>query len=90
MGLLNIGGGKGPQIIQLFGRGVRLKGKDFSLKREVTSNIRLKKLQTLNIFGFNAAYINTFLDAIKLKVTLSNDTDNRSASSIRRFRLSSI
>jgi hypothetical protein len=33
MGLMNIGRKEGPQIIQLFGRGVRLKGKDFSLKR---------------------------------------------------------
>ena len=33
MGLMNIGRNEGPQVIQLFGRGVRLKGKDFSLKR---------------------------------------------------------
>ena len=33
MGLLRIGKGEGPQVIQLFGRGVRLKGKDKSLKR---------------------------------------------------------
>ncbi|HHH41575.1 MAG TPA: restriction endonuclease subunit R, partial [Chloroflexi bacterium] len=33
MGLLNIGRREGSQIIQLFGRGVRLKGKDMSLKR---------------------------------------------------------
>jgi hypothetical protein len=33
MGLMNVGRKEGPQIIQLFGRGVRLKGKDFSLKR---------------------------------------------------------
>ncbi|MCV4754643.1 hypothetical protein OFC37_34790, partial [Escherichia coli] len=31
MGLMNIGRSEGPQIIQLFGRGIRLKGKDFSL-----------------------------------------------------------
>lgn len=30
--LLNVGKSEGPQIIQLFGRGVRLKGKNFSLK----------------------------------------------------------
>lgn len=34
MGLINMGKGEGPQIIQLFGRGVRLKGRDYSLKRE--------------------------------------------------------
>ncbi len=33
MGLLNIGKGEGPQVIQLFGRGVRLKGKKWTLKR---------------------------------------------------------
>jgi len=64
MGLLNIGRGKGPQIIQLFGRGVRLKGKDYSLKREETPDYDLNKLQTLNIFGLNADYINSFLQAI--------------------------
>ncbi len=34
MGLMNMGKSEGAQIIQLFGRGVRLKGKNFSLKRE--------------------------------------------------------
>ena len=33
MGLLNMGRGEGSQIIQLFGRGVRLKGENYSLKR---------------------------------------------------------
>lgn len=65
MGLLNIGRGKGPLIIQLFGRGVRLKGKDFSLKREETPHYIIKKLQTLFIFGLNADYINSFLEAIE-------------------------
>jgi len=41
MGLLNIGTGQGPQIIQLFGRGVRLKGKGMSLKRsEENTSVR--------------------------------------------------
>jgi len=65
MGLLNIGKGKGPMIIQLFGRGVRLKGKGFSLKREETPDYPVKKLQTLFIFGLNADYINSFLETIK-------------------------
>lgn len=34
-GLLNMGQGEGSQIIQLFGRGVRLKGKGMSLKRSL-------------------------------------------------------
>ena len=65
MGLLNIGRGRGPQIIQLFGRGVRLKGKGFSLKREEAPDYIIRKLQTLFIFGLNADYINNFLEAIE-------------------------
>jgi hypothetical protein len=63
MGLLNIGKGEGPQIIQLFGRGVRLKGKNLSLKRSGNSGISI--LETLNIYGISADYIGKFLDAIK-------------------------
>jgi len=64
MSLINMGKSEGPQIIQLFGRGVRLKGKDYSLKREENPDYKLKTLQTLFIFGLNADYINAFLAAI--------------------------
>ncbi|WP_049783081.1 hypothetical protein [Caldicellulosiruptor acetigenus] len=64
MGLLNMGKSEGPQIIQLFGRGVRLKGKDYSLKREESAEYNLKVLQTLFIFGLNADYVDAFLTAI--------------------------
>jgi len=64
MGLLNIGRGEGSQIIQLFGRGVRLKGKGYSLKRSTPSQrpkgLHLEKLETLNIFGVRADYMATF------------------------------
>jgi hypothetical protein len=63
MGLLNIGKGEGPQIIQLFGRGVRLKGKNLSLKR--SDNPEISTLETLNIYGISADYIGKFLSAIK-------------------------
>lgn len=62
MGLLNIGKGEGPQIIQLFGRGVRLKGKNLSLKR--SGNPEISILETLNIYGISAHYIGKFLNAI--------------------------
>lgn len=66
MGLLNMGQGEGSQIIQLFGRGVRLKGKCFSLKRstphERPKGLNLELLETLNIFGVRANYMNTFKD----------------------------
>jgi len=66
MGLLNVGKGQGPQIMQLFGRGVRLKGRNMSLKRtEATPGANghpkgIELLETLQIFGWNADYIETF------------------------------
>ncbi len=69
MGLLNIGRGEGSEIIQLFGRGVRLKGLDSALKRskaiEKTSATPpipsvLPLLETLNIFGLRADYMLQF------------------------------
>lgn len=65
MGLINMGKGEGPQIIQLFGRGVRLKGKELSLKRSYENKYHVKSLETLNIFGLNADYINSFLETIR-------------------------
>jgi len=65
MCLINMGKSEGPQIIQLFGRGVRLKGKNYSLKREENPDYKLKVLQTLFIFGLNADYINAFLTTIE-------------------------
>lgn len=64
MGLLNIGTGQGPQIIQLFGRGVRLKGKGMSLKRSQDKTI-VNYLENLNIYGIKADYLDKFLDAIR-------------------------
>ena len=70
MGLMNIGKKEGSQIIQLFGRGVRLKGYDFCLKR--SRAIRGKELErkyqaveTLNIFGLKADYMKAFKDYLK-------------------------
>ena len=70
MGLMNIGKKEGSQIIQLFGRGVRLKGYDFTLKR--SSAIKGKELErkyrsieTLNIFGLKADYMKAFKDYLK-------------------------
>ena len=65
MGLINMGKGEGPQIIQLFGRGVRLKGKNYSLKREENPDYILKTMQTLFIYGLDADYVNKFLTTIE-------------------------
>lgn len=69
MGLMNMGQGEGAQIIQLFGRGVRLKGRGFSLKREeATAPYFLRALQTISIFGLNADYMSNFLANIEKEV----------------------
>lgn len=64
MGLLNIGRQEGSQIIQLFGRGVRLRGKDMSLKRSSaltgTHPQHVGLLETLNIFAVRADYMTAF------------------------------
>lgn len=71
MGLLNIGKGEGSQVIQLFGRGVRLKGKNFCLRRssslpeEGPHPDGVAYLETLYIFGWNADYIQRFHENIQ-------------------------
>ncbi len=69
MGLLNIGRQEGSQIIQLFGRGVRLKGKDMSLKRSAALEgghpQHLRLLETLNIFAVRANYMAQFRDYLE-------------------------
>ncbi len=74
MGLLNIGRGEGSEIIQLFGRGVRLRGYQFSLKRssQLDASLRpasipdyLPQLETLNIFGIRADYMQRFKEYLE-------------------------
>ncbi len=66
MGLLNIGKQEGSQIIQLFGRGVRLRGKDMCLKRSSAIHgehpLNLPLLETLNIFAVRANFMVQFRD----------------------------
>lgn len=70
LGLMNIGRGEGSQIIQLFGRGVRLKGKDWSLKRSsalphVTPPPHIQVVETLGVFGVKADYMQSFRQMLK-------------------------
>ena len=69
MGLLNVGKSEGSEVIQMFGRGVRLKGYDYSLKRsaELDEGIHpsyLPLLETLNIFSVNGNYLSEFQNAL--------------------------
>jgi hypothetical protein len=73
MGLMNVGQGEGAQIIQLFGRGVRLKGYGISLKRSKKAQLPdgiarpkyLDHAETLGIFGIHADYMAQFRDFLK-------------------------
>ncbi len=68
IGLINFAKGEGSQAIQMFGRGVRLKGYQFKLKRsrELDSSLNapkvkhINKLETLTIFGVKANYMEDF------------------------------
>ena len=81
MGLMNVGKGEGAQIIQLFGRGVRLKGYELSLKRSGKTQLpeAIKRprhvgvLETLGIFGIQADYMAQFRDFLEEEGLLTND-----------------
>ncbi len=87
MGLMNIGKSEGSQIIQLFGRGVRLQGFEFSLKRSQgldeyqkpanLKNIRkhLRPLETLQIFGVKANYMDKFKELLEEEGLPANTGD---------------
>jgi len=87
MGLMNIGKSEGSQIIQLFGRGVRLQGFNFSLKRsqgldefQKPNNIKairkyLRPLETLQIFGVKANYMEKFKELLEEEGLPANTGD---------------
>lgn len=66
MALMNVGRGAGSEIVQMFGRGVRLRGKGMSLKRAgdaAPEPVRL--LETLYVFGVRADYLQTFVETLR-------------------------
>ncbi len=70
MGLMNVGRSEGSEIIQLFGRGVRLKGYNEALKRsafahplQIPKNIGV--VETLNVFGVRADYMKQFREYLE-------------------------
>lgn len=74
MGLMKIGQTEGSDIIQMFGRGVRLRGYQHSLKRssELPEDIKpselpeqLRTIETLYVFGVKAEYMKVFDEATK-------------------------
>jgi len=70
MGLMNVGRSEGSEIIQLFGRGVRLKGFHECLKRSRYAQTPYKPqcieiVETLNIFGIRADYMRQFREYLE-------------------------
>lgn len=73
IGLINLGSGKGNKIIQIFGRGVRLKGlKGDGKRQDKKSKIgdykkeknEIKKLETLVILSLKKSYLKTFTNEV--------------------------
>ncbi len=82
MGLMHVGVGEGPEIIQMFGRGIRLRGRNMSLKRHRETDTdfpplsdQLLELEKLYIFGLRANYMQTFRDLLRMGgVRIEQDT----------------
>ena len=82
MGLINFAKGEGAQAIQLFGRGVRLKGYRGCLKRSrrlddrsVTVPKDIELLETLTVFGVKAQYMEDFRKYLELEGAPANDNN---------------
>ncbi len=78
LGLMHVGKSEGSQIIQLFGRGVRLKGYEWSLKRSGFATPAhqpefIQYLETLNVFGIEADFMDRFKSFLKEEDLPSND-----------------
>ena len=79
MGLINFAKGEGSQAIQLFGRGVRLKGYGGSLKRSrkldfaVSAPKYIELLETLSVFGVKAQYMEDFKSYLEQEGAPTNE-----------------
>lgn len=78
LGLMRVGRSEGSQIIQLFGRGVRLKGYQWSLKRSraatpISQPEYIHYIETLNVFGVQADFMEKFRDFLKDEGLPGND-----------------
>jgi len=77
MGLINFAKSEGSQAIQLFGRGVRLKGIGGNLKRStavVGKHLKhISCVETLTIFGVKAQYMESFKKMLEDEGAPTND-----------------
>ena len=87
IGLINLGRTKGNKIIQIFGRGVRLRGLQNDGKRKDVGHIddyfqlkntdfdKLKKLETLCVFSLQRSYLETFTEAVSSDLEITRTYD---------------
>lgn len=78
LGLMHVGKSEGAQIIQLFGRGVRLKGYDWSLQRSGFATpthqpALIQYVETLNVFGIEADFMERFRKFLEEEELPRND-----------------
>ena len=78
LGLMHVGKSEGAQIIQLFGRGVRLKGHNWSLQRSGFSTPMrrpeyIQYVETLNVFGIEADFMERFRKFLEEEELPKND-----------------
>jgi len=78
LGLMHVGKSEGAQIIQLFGRGVRLKGYDWSLQRSGFATPThqpelIQYVETLNVFGIEADFMERFRKFLEEEELPGND-----------------
>ncbi|MZR31459.1 DEAD/DEAH box helicase [Sneathiella litorea] len=78
LGLMHVGKSEGAQIIQLFGRGVRLKGYDWSLQRSgfatpTNQPALIQYVETLNVFGIEADFMERFRKFLEEEELPRND-----------------
>jgi len=83
IGLINLGSSKGNKIIQIFGRGVRIKGlkndgkrtfaahnEDYFKLRKTKEDEKLRMLETLCVFSLKKSYLETFTGAVNKELSI--------------------
>ena len=83
IGLINLGSSKGNKIIQIFGRGVRIKGlknngkrnfpqhnEDYFKLKNTKEDDKLRKIETLTVFSLKKSYLETFTGAVNKELEI--------------------
>lgn len=83
IGLINLGSSKGNKIIQIFGRGVRIKGlknngkrtflnhnEDYFKLKNTKEEDKLRKIETLTVFSLKKSYLETFTGAVNKELEI--------------------